>query len=179
MARAEASFSLLFDESLPWKVAAELRSSGYKTSWIGDRARKAPESGAHDPEVLRYAAESKMVVVTTDRGMVLACTERKQSVMWIIPYGQRSRKQLRRREKRELILREVDRCIRLFAESTDPICIRVLSTGSRAMSLDEAAALLRRQKRKRTVRKRKPRPSKKTSQNSPLLPADWDCKRSP
>ncbi len=113
----------------------------------------APDQGANDTEVLQFAAENRMAILTSDRGMALACIERHQSVVWF-DATKRGSKQLNRKEKRKLILKEYNKWIKLFAGSTGPMCVHVLSTRSYALSPEEALHLLQRRKRTRAVRER-------------------------
>ena len=169
MAGPRSSLRLLFDESLPWTIASDLRKSGYEVSWVGRQDPGVPDRSAPDTDVLRYATEQRLVVVTSDRGLVLACIERCQSVIWICPYGRQSRKQLKRSEKRRLIVGEINRWAEIYAATSVPICIRVLATESQALSLKEAALLLRRQKRTRNIRRRTPH-GPKDKPSEPNLP---------
>lgn len=174
MTGPQSSLRLLFDESLPWTVAGQLRDSGYDVSWVDDRLCRAPEKGAPDSEVLRYAMEQGFVIVTTDRGFVLTCIEGHRSVIWISPYGRQSNKQLKGREKQRLILSEIDKWAQYFAEGEHPMCVRVLAKGSQTMSLEEATALLRRQKRSRTLRPRKTSRAREKPTDVPGLPFPSD-----
>lgn len=176
MGRPPCVPSLLFDESLPWPTAAELRSRGFDVSWVGDQVHKSPSRGADDREVLAFASDQGRLIVTSDRGLVLACIEQHRSVIWISPYGVDSKRQLKKPAMRRLISKQVHKWAEFVADATDPICIHVLSSGSQALSLDEAALLLQRRKRSRTARERKAPMSREKTPDplGPLFPSDSD-----
>lgn len=160
MRDSPSSLRFFFDENLSHRIPTELRHRGYDVSWVGDTQSGAPDRGTEDSEVLLFASETGRIIVTSDRGVVLICAQRRQSVIWFNPHGRRS-PQLRRREQAALIYNEINQWVRLYAESMPPVCIRVLKTGSKVLTLEEATVIAKKQTRKRTGPKRgtpKPRP---------------------
>ena len=86
--RQRPSIRLIFDENLPWRVAAALEVLEFNSTYVGNQHHSnVPSRGSTDEEVLSYAQKANQVVVTSNHDMVLLCAERQQSVIWVDPRG--------------------------------------------------------------------------------------------
>ena len=64
---------LLFDENLPWRVAAALRILEFPVSHIGDDSASppSPDRGSSDQAVLSHAESANQLIVTSNLDMIL------------------------------------------------------------------------------------------------------------
>lgn len=157
--KARAGSRLLFDENLPWRVAAALRVLGLPVSYVGDDSASPPSPvrGSSDEVVLDHASRVSQTIVTSNLDMVLLCVERRQRVVWIDPRGQH----LRREELVLLAFKNIEDWAQRLDAATEPVCLRALRTKTETLALDEAGHRVRnrisRISRQR-ARSRQPRP---------------------
>ena len=141
MRSERAGSRLLFDENLPWRVAAALRILDFAVSYVGDESASppSPARGSSDEVVLDHAIGVRQTVVTSNLDMVLLCVQRRQNVVWIDPKG----RNLRREELALLAFKNIRDWSQRLDASTEPVCLRVLRTKTEALALDEAASRVR------------------------------------
>ncbi len=125
----------------------------------------APVRGSSDEEVLEHARRTNQVVVTSDLGMVILCTQADQSVIWIDPRG----RQLRRPDMVLLVFRHIHDWEERLDQADGPICLRAMRTTTNSLDL-ETAARLARGRMKRISPARKPR--KRATLPGPLFSQD-------
>lgn len=161
---------LLFDELLPWRVAAALRILEFKVSHVGmeEEGTTAPPRGSSDEEVLQHARRRNQFVVTSDLGMILLCTQAGQSVIWIDPRA----RQLRREETVLLVFKQIHDWEEHLRQADGPICLRAMRTTTHPFALDEAARIVH-NRMKQISAPRKAR--KRTTPPGPLFPQDEEA----
>lgn len=132
---------LLFDENLPWRVAAALRILEYQVSYIGDDTASppSPSRGSSDEAVLNHAENANQLIVTSNLDMILLCVERGQSMIWIDPRGEH----LRRAELVLVVFKGIDDWSERLAAADEPICLRAMRTRTNTLALEEAGRLAR------------------------------------
>lgn len=132
---------LLFDENLPWRVAAALRILEYQVSYIGDDSASppSPSRGSSDEAVLNHAENANQLIVTSNLDMILLCVERGQSMIWIDPRGEH----LRRAELVLVVFKGIDDWSERLAAADEPICLRAMRTRTNTLTLEEAGRLAR------------------------------------
>ena len=134
--RQRVNVRLLFDENLPWRVAAALQVLEFPVSYVGDdQANPAsPPRGSSDQIVLEHAERVNQIVVTSNLDMILLCVERQQRVIWIDPRG----RQFRREDLVILAFKNISDWADCFQSAYDPVCLRAMRTKTVTMGLDEA-----------------------------------------
>lgn len=170
MSHRRSGPGLLFDELLPWRVAAALRILEFKVSHVGmeEEGATAPPRGSSDEDVLQHAQRTNQIVVTSDLGMILLCAQAGQSVIWIDPRA----RQLRRAETVLLVFKQIHDWEEHLRQADGPICLRAMRTTTNPLALDEAARLVR-NRMKRISPAKKPR--KRTTPPGPLFPQDEEA----
>ena len=165
MSNRASRLRLLFDELLPWRVAAALRVLGFQVSYVGMEEGDAPAlpRGSLDEDVLDHARLTNQIVVTSDLGMILLCAEGRQSVIWIDPRG----RQLRRSDMVFLVFKHIHDWEERLERADGPICLRAMRTTTNSLDLDEATHLAR-GRMKRISPAIKPR--KRAAPPGPLFP---------
>lgn len=143
--RRRPSIRLLFDENLPWRVAAALRQLGFHSAFVGDEERGGtPGRSSSDEEVLDFAQRTNQVVVTSNHDMILLSAERGQSVIWIDPRG----RQLRLEDHVLLVFKNISDWDARFRDAEGPMCLRAMRTKTDTLTLDEAGRLARQRMRR-------------------------------
>ena len=134
--RHRVNVRLLFDENLPWRVAAALQVLEFPVSYVGDdkASPASPPRGSSDQIVLEHAERVNQIVVTSNLDMILLCIERQQRVIWIDPRGSH----LRREDLVILAFKNVSNWADCFQSADGPVCLRVMRTKTVAMGLNEA-----------------------------------------
>ena len=148
---------LLFDENLPWRVAAALRILEFPVSHIGDNSASppSPNRGSSDETVLSHAENANQLIVTSNLDMILLCVERSQSMIWIDPRGEH----LRRAELALIAFKGIDDWSEQLAAADAPVCLRAMRTKTNTLTLEEAGRLARdRMSNITRARSRKKRP---------------------
>ncbi|MGQ0847723.1 MAG: DUF5615 family PIN-like protein [Actinomycetota bacterium] len=147
---------MLFDEVLSPKVARALRELGFNTSHVGNVEDGAPPKGTSDRGILAHAKATGQVVVTSNHDMILLCEEQGESVIWIDPRG----RQFRVDELALVAFKGIVEWEHILSAATGPVCIRVLRTKVKQLSIEEAGglALLRVRRIEWRERKKKPNP---------------------
>ncbi len=132
---------LLFDENLPWRVAAALRILELPVSHIGDDSASPPSPGrgSSDETVLSHAENASQLIVTSNLDMILLCLERGQSMIWIDPRGEH----LRRAELVLIVFKGIDDWSERLAAIGEPVCLRAMRTRTNTLTLGEAGRLAR------------------------------------
>ena len=132
---------LLFDENLPWRVAAALRTLEFSVSYVGDDSASPPSPGrgSSDEAVLSHAENANQLVVTSNLDMILLCVERGQSMIWIDPRGEH----LRRAELVLMVFKGIDDWSERLAAADEPVCLRAMRTRTNTLTLEEAGRLAR------------------------------------
>ena len=167
MSNRRSRLRLLFDELLPWRVAASLRVLEFPVSHVGMEEEDAPTPprGSSDEEILDHARRTNQIVVTSDLGMVILCAEAEQSVIWVDPRG----RQLRRADMVLLVFKHIHDWEQRFEHADGPICLRAMRTTTNTLDLDTAARLARnRMKRISPAR----RPRERSTPPGPLFSQD-------
>jgi len=82
--------------------------------------------------------------------MILLCAEEEEPVVWIDPRG----RQFKRTELVPLIFNSVEEWERLLGEADSPVCIQVLRTTTRVLTLERARHLVVQRMRHLKARKR-------------------------
>lgn len=166
MVRPRSSLRLVFDENLPWRVAAALRKLEYDTTWVGDLKREVPDRGSADATILRHAIKTNRLVATSNHDMILLCVNERQSVVWIDPRGG----QIKRNRMVIFVMEAIDKWGEMLDEAIEPICIHAMLTKSEAIPLTRADHLVRQRmtRAKRRARKHIPRPC------GPLFSSEMD-----
>ncbi|MDE0269552.1 MAG: DUF5615 family PIN-like protein [Acidimicrobiaceae bacterium] len=133
---AQTRVRLLFDENLPWRVAAALRILQYSVSYVGDEDANpaSPLRGSTDMAVLEHAVEVNQIIVTSNLDMILLCAERRQQVIWIDPWG----RHLRRVDMVLLVFKNINDWIEQFENTSEPVCLRAMRTKTEILELEEA-----------------------------------------
>ena len=123
---------LLFDENLPWRVAAALRTLEFSVSYVGDDSASPPSPGrgSSDEEVLSHAENANQLVVTSNLDMILLCVERGQSMIWIDPRGEH----LRRAELVLIVFKGIDDWSERLATTDEPVCLRAMRTRTNTLT---------------------------------------------
>ena len=166
--RRRLSIRLLFDENLPWKVAAALEILDFRATYVGNQHHaNVPSRGSSDDEVLAYAQKANQVVVTSNHDMILLCAERQQSVFWIDPRG----RQFRREELVLLVFKNISDWESRLREATGPVCSRAMRTKTTILSLGEAGRLAHQRMRRIAAAKRR---KKSQTRIGPLLSEDGE-----
>ena len=149
---------LLFDENLPWRVAAALHVLDFPVSYVGDRKASpaSPLRGSSDEVVLKHAERFNQVVVTSNLDMILLCVERRQRVVWIDPRGS----QLRREDFVILVFKNISNWAKDFQSTDGPVCLRVMRTKTVIVELDEADRLVRNRMSRISLKKLRSKKSK-------------------
>lgn len=139
--RHRVNVRLLFDENLPWRVAAALQVLELPVSYVGDdqASPASPPRGSSDQIVLEHAERVNQIVVTSNLDMILLCVERRQRVIWIDPRGSH----FRREDLVVLAFKNISSWARDFQSADGPVCLRVMRTKTITMKLDEAGRLVR------------------------------------
>ena len=163
--RPESPLRLLFDELLPWRVAAALRILGYDVSWVGHDKTGAPARGASDEEVLQFTTRTSRKIVTSNHDMILLCDEQQQSMIWIDPRG----RQFKKEEMAVLAFQSITKWEELL-QTKDPVCVRALRTKSEVLPLAEATRFV--QQRMRRLRQRKQQREVTSNPAATLFPFD-------
>ncbi|MCY3967737.1 MAG: DUF5615 family PIN-like protein [bacterium] len=133
--RQRPSIRFIFDENLPWRVAAALDILQFKTTYVGNQHHSnIPSRGSSDEEVLAFAQRTSQVIVTSNLDMILLCAERCQAVIWIDPRG----RQFRREDLVLLVFKNIADWSGRLQVAGGPVCIRALRTKTDTLSLDEA-----------------------------------------
>jgi len=146
---------LLFDELLPWRVAAALRILRHRVSYVGNPEDQQPARGSSDEEVLGHARRTRQVVVTSNHDMILLCIEQRQPAIWIDPRG----RQFTRERLALLFLDQIPQWEAILTQSPDPVIVRALRTRVDTMTLDRARRIvMRRQRALRRKQRAKPGP---------------------
>lgn len=132
---------LLFDENLPWRVAAALRILEFPVSHIGDDSASppSPSRGSSDEAVLSHAENANQLIVTSNLDMILLCVEHGQSMIWIDPRGEH----LRRAELVLIVFKGIDDWSERLAAADEPVCLRAMRTRTNTLTLEEAGRLAR------------------------------------
>ena len=118
--------------------------------------------GSLDEDVLDHARLTNQIVVTSDLGMILLCTQADQSVIWIDPRG----RQLRRADTVLLVFKHIHDWEERVEDADGPICLRAMRTKTNTLDLDEAARLAR--NRMKSISQAR-RPHRRTTPPGPLL----------
>ena len=136
-----AGIRLLFDENLPWRVAAALQVLEFAVSFVGDDSASpaSPRRGSEDEVVLNHASGANQIIVTSNLDMILLCVERHQRVVWLDPRG----RQLRRADLVLLVFRNINDWTDRLGNATDPVCLRVMRAKTETLELDEAGRRVR------------------------------------
>lgn len=142
--RYRSQTRLLFDENLPWRVAAALSILEFNSTYVGDEEKGVPSRGSSDEDVLDFAQKTNQVIVTINYDMVLLCAERQRPVIWIDPKG----RGYSREDLVLLVFKNVNDWEHRLNRSDSAVCIRALRTKTETLDLSEAA----RQTRKRMRR---------------------------
>lgn len=134
--RHRVNVRLLFDENLPWRVAAALQMIEFPVSYVGDdqASPASPPRGSSDKIVLEHAERVNQIVVTSNLDMILLCVERQQRVIWIDPRG----RQFRREDLVILVFKNISDWADCFQDAYGPVCLRAMRTKTVTMGLDEA-----------------------------------------
>lgn len=138
---------LLFDELLPWRVAAALRILEFDVTWVGHGKTNAPPRGSPDEDVLLYATRTNRKIVTSNHDMILLCNEQQRFTVWIDPWG----RPFKREEMVLLVFRSIAKWNELLLED-GPVCVRALRTKSEVLTLEESTHLVLRRMKRRVVR---------------------------
>ena len=71
-----AGIRLLFDENLPWRVAAALQVLEFAVSFVGDDSASpaSPRRGSEDEVVLSHASGANQIIVTSNLDMIRSGT---------------------------------------------------------------------------------------------------------
>ena len=161
--RQRPAIRLIFDENLPWRVAAALETLQFRTTYVGNQHHSdVPSRGSSDEEVLSYAQKANQVVVTSNHDMILLCAERQQSVIWIDPRG----RQFRREDLVLLVFKNISDWSDRLKQADRPVCLRAIRTKTVTLNLKEAHRLAHQRMRRISAARRR-----KKSQNplGPLL----------
>lgn len=161
--RQRLSIRLIFDENLPWRVAAALEMLQFKTTYVGNQHHPdVPSRGSSDEAVLSYAQKANQVVVTSNHDMILLCAEHRQSVVWIDPRG----RQFRREDLVLLAFKNISDWNDRLKLANSPVCLRAMRTKTVTLNLEEAHRLAHQRMRRISAARRR-----KKSQNplGPLL----------
>lgn len=110
---------------------------GFATSHVGHVEHGQPDRGSSDATVLAHAVQTKQIIVTKNHDMIMLCAERRESVVWIDPYG----RQFRHDELAAVAFSGIATWHELLAKSDGPVCVRVLRTKVEVMSLDRASVM--------------------------------------
>lgn len=150
---AKRPLRLLFDENLPWQVAAALNILGFNTCHVGCKTHnpRPPGRGSYDSSVLDHAQTTNQVVVTQNHDMILLCAESRAPVLWIDPYG----RQITKPEMVIIGFKGIGDWTRRFDESSGAVCVRALRTKNATLTIEEAARLARNRMRALQLRKKK------------------------
>ena len=136
--RQRPSIRLIFDENLPWRVAAALEVLQFNSTYVGNRLHaNVPNRGSSDEEVLSYAQKANQVVVTSNHDMVLLCAERQQSVIWIDPRG----RQFRREDLVLLVFKNISDWNDRLEQAGHPVFLRAMRSKTVTLNMDEAHRL--------------------------------------
>ncbi len=156
--RRRPRLRLLFNENLPWRVAAALWQLELHCSYIGQEdVPEVPKRGSPDEEILEYAKKANQIVVTINYDMVLLSVEREQRIIWIDPF----RGQLSREEITLLAFKSISEWENTLKEAKGPICLRAIRSKTTVLSMQEAGELVRKRMSrisKSTRRERKAKP---------------------
>ena len=151
--RQRPSIRLIFDENLPWRVAAALEVLQFNSTYVGNQHHSdVPSRGSTDEEVLSYAQKANQVVVTSNHDMVLLCAERQQSVIWVDPRG----RQFRREDLVLLVFKNISNWNDRLKQAGHPVCLRAMRSQTVTHNMDEAHKLAhQRMRRISAAQKRK------------------------
>lgn len=151
--RQRPSIRLIFDENLPWRVAAALEVLDFKSTYVGNQQHSdVPSRGSTDEEVLSFAQKANQVVVTSNHDMVVLCAERQQSVIWIDPRG----RQFRREDLVLLVFKNISDWNDRLEQAGHPVCLRAMRSKTVTLNIDEAHRLAyQRMRRISAAQKRK------------------------
>ncbi|WP_420639155.1 DUF5615 family PIN-like protein [Candidatus Poriferisocius sp.] len=134
--RLRPKIRLLFDENLPWRVAAALETLNFHSTYVGDKNHPdVPTRGSSDEEVLRYTEGVNRTIVTSNYDMILLCTERKQSVIWIDARG----RDFRFEELVLLVFKNISDWNDRLKQASLPICLQAMRTKTVTLTMEEAA----------------------------------------
>lgn len=154
--RRRPAIRLLFDENLPWRVAAALFQLGFRSTFVGSQEHEnVPGRGSSDEVVLDFAKKTNQVVVTSNHDMVLMSAERQQSVIWIDPRG----RQLRFEDHVLLVFRQISDWDQWFRDADGPVCLRAMRTKTETLSLDEASKKAHQRMRRISAAQRRKEPA--------------------
>ena len=165
MSNRRARLRLLFDENLPWRVAEALQALEFQVSYVGmevDGDVPLPR-GSPDGAVLDHARRTNQIVATSDLGMIILCTERAQSVVWI---DDRTR-HLGRAEMVLLVFKQIHDWQERVENTDGSVCLRAMRTKTNTLELEEAARLVRDRKRRISAARK---PTKRATPPGPLFP---------
>jgi hypothetical protein len=99
--------------------------------------------------VLDHARKTNQIVVTSNHDMILLCAESNESVIWIDPRG----RQFKRTELVPLVFNHVEEWQQVLVDSEEPVCIQVLRTTTRVLTLERARHLVVQRMRRLAARK--------------------------
>lgn len=153
---------LLFDENLPWRVAEALRVLEFDVSFVGRDEDGSPKRGSSDSVVLAEAQRINQTVVTSNHDMILLCIEKKESVIWIDPYGRK----IKRNDMVVLAFKAIPEWEEMLANTSDPVVIRTLRTKKEILDLKRAKHLV--QTRMKAIEAKKVRRTKRAEQRKSL-----------
>lgn len=154
MARARPTIRLLFDELASPKVARALAALDLKVAYVHGEGQ--PAKGSEDAAVLDAAQRQKRTIVTNNHDMIVLCTERNHSVIWLDPRD----KDMTFTAQTLICFTQVAEWERLLATAGSPVCIQAHKTTCRVLTLDGAKRLAIERGRRRRAERRHRRKTK-------------------
>lgn len=145
----------MFDENLPWRVAAALFQLEFRSTYVGNQDHAGvPSRGSSDEEVLDFAQKTNQVVVTSNHDMILLCAESQQTVIWVDPRG----RQFSREDLVLLVFKSISDWEERLNQAASAVCLRAMRTKTETLSLNEAGRLAQQRMRRISAAKRRKKP---------------------